>query len=230
MVATVNGQGAAFGSAASDGCSLFVPAACALHSRSHPTASGSSSIWHPRLRPPRRPSTSRSTGSRDGTSRHRLPSILVSLKNAATRYMAFRSARSAAVFALPVLDRRVRAVLEQQPGDFQCLGLVIGREIHEERLAIVASGTFRLFREELAQPIDTAGVADFPGAAAVPGEQVDHSSGLAVHRAAERCLVVLTADRIDVGTARDQELADVDGIVIRRDVERALALGAFDVW
>ncbi len=132
--------------------------------------------------------------------------------------------------ALRILDRRIRAVLEQQPGDFHCLALVVGREIHEERLAVVAAGTFGLFREELAQPIDVAGVADFPGAAAVPGEQFDHSSGLAVHRAAERRVVVLAADRIDVGTARDQELADVDGIVIRRDVERALALRAFDVW
>jgi len=31
-------------------------------------------------------------------------------------------------------------------------------------------------------------------------------------------------------SGRDQELADVDRIVIRRHVERALALWAFDVW
>ena len=121
-------------------------------------------------------------------------------------------------------------MLEQQPGDFHGLGFIVGRQIHEERLAIVAAGTFGLFSEELAQPIDVAGVADFPGAAAVAGEQGDHASGLAVHRAAERRVVVLTADRIDVGAARDQQFADVDGIVIRRDVERTLALGAFDVW
>ena len=50
-----------------------------------------------------------------------------------------------------------------------------------------------------------------------------------MHGAAERCVVVLPADWIDVGTARDQELGDIDAVVVRRDVERALALGTFDV-
>ena len=129
-----------------------------------------------------------------------------------------------------VLDRRIRAVFEQQPGDVHGLGFIVGRQIHEQRLAVVAAGALRFFGEELAQPIDMAGVADFPGAAAVPGEQGDHPSGLAVPRAAEGRVVVLAADRIDLGAARDQELADVDGIMIRRDVERTLARGAFDVW
>jgi hypothetical protein len=51
-----------------------------------------------------------------------------------------------------------------------------------------------------------------------------------VHRAAERRVVVLAADRIDLGAARDQQFADLEGIVIRRDVEGTLALRAFDVW
>jgi hypothetical protein len=75
-----------------------------------------------------------------------------------------------------------------------------------------------------------AGVADFPGAAAVSGEQGDHASGLTMHRATERSVVVLAADRIDLGAARDQKFPDVDGIVIRGDMERALARRAFDVW
>jgi hypothetical protein len=50
-----------------------------------------------------------------------------------------------------------------------------------------------------------------------------------VHRAAERRVLVLPADRVDVSPTLDQEPADVDAVGIRRNVERALALGALDV-
>ena len=50
-----------------------------------------------------------------------------------------------------------------------------------------------------------------------------------MHRAAERRVVVVPANRIDLGAARNQELGNIDAVVVRRDVERALALAAFDV-
>jgi hypothetical protein len=50
-----------------------------------------------------------------------------------------------------------------------------------------------------------------------------------MHGAAERRVVVLPSDRIDLGAARDQQLRDVDAVVIRGNVERPLAAPPFNV-
>ena len=112
---------------------------------------------------------------------------------------------------------------DQQLGDLHRRRLVARGEPHQKRLAVAGRAcALGLFRQQLSQPVHLPGVADFPGAAAEAAEQVDHSRRLTMHRAAERRVVVVPADRIHLGSARNQELGDVDAVVVRRDVERAL--------